>query len=101
MQVDPIRCRENFFVRGLIHLPIIGAAETFRWGVWGSLSRENSETLLKMDDDPGRGELPAMFSWLSTRIPEYPDTGQNRSSRIVLGLVFVFAPAQTKHEWLL
>jgi len=24
----------DFFVRGLIHLPIIGAAETFRWGVW-------------------------------------------------------------------
>ena len=21
-----------------------------------------------------RGDLPAMFSWLSTRIPEYPDT---------------------------
>jgi hypothetical protein len=64
----------DFFVRGIIHLPIIGAAETFRWGVWGSLSRENFETLLKMDDDPKRVELPPMFSWLSTRIPEYPDT---------------------------
>jgi hypothetical protein len=64
----------DFFVRGLIHLPIVGAAETFRWGVWGSLSRENFETLLKMDDDPKRTELPPMFSWLSTQIPEYPDT---------------------------
>ncbi|MGA9070589.1 MAG: DUF2199 domain-containing protein [Terracidiphilus sp.] len=65
---------ENFFVRGLIHLPIIGAAETFRWGVWGSLSRENFEMLLKMDGDPKRTELPRMFSWLSCRIAEYPDT---------------------------
>lgn len=65
---------EYFFVRGLIHLPIIGAAETFRWGVWGSLSRENFETLVKMDEDPKRIELPAMFSWLSSQIPEYPDT---------------------------
>lgn len=64
----------DFFVRGLIHLPIIGTAETLRWGVWGSLSRENFETLLKMDDDPNRVELPPMFSWLSTKIPEYPDT---------------------------
>jgi len=64
----------DFFVRGIIHLPIIGAAETFRWGVWGSLSRENFETLLKMDEDPKRVELPPLFSWLSTRIPEYPDT---------------------------
>jgi len=65
---------EYFFVRGLIHLPIIGTGETFRWGVWGSLSRENFEKLLAMDEDPKRTELPAMFSWLSTRIPEYPDT---------------------------
>ncbi len=65
---------EYFFVRGLIHLPIIGAGETFRWGVWGSLSRENFEKLLEMDEDPKRTELPSMFSWLSSRIGEYPDT---------------------------
>jgi hypothetical protein len=64
----------DFFVRGLIHLPIIGAAETFRWGVWGSLSRENFETLRSMHDDRKRVDLPPMFSWLSNRIPEYPDT---------------------------
>lgn len=64
----------DFFVRGLIHLPIIGTAETFRWGVWGSLSKSNFETLLRMDQDPKRAELPAMFSWLSSDIPEYSDT---------------------------
>ena len=64
----------DFFVRGLIHLPIIGAAETFRWGVWGSLSRENFNTLLKLDGKEERVDLPHMFSWLSTKIPEYPDT---------------------------
>ena len=65
---------QDFFVRGIIHLPIIGAAETLRWGVWGSLSRDNFQTLIKMNDDPKRVELPPMFSWLSTQIPEYPDT---------------------------
>jgi hypothetical protein len=29
---------------------------------------------LKMDRNPKRVELPPMFSWLSNRIPEYPDT---------------------------
>jgi hypothetical protein len=29
---------------------------------------------LKKHEDPKRIELPAMFSWLSTQIPEYPDT---------------------------
>ncbi len=65
---------EYFFVRGIIHLPIIGVAETFRWGVWGSLSRENFNKLQEIDDNPSRTELPHMFSWLSTQIPEYPDT---------------------------
>ena len=43
-------------------------------GVWGSLSRTNFETLLRMDRTHEHAELPAMFSWLSSSIPEYPDT---------------------------
>lgn len=65
---------EGFFVRGVIHLPIIGAAETFRWGISGSLSCDNFNKLREMDQSPTRTELPTMFSWLSNRIPEYPDT---------------------------
>ncbi len=64
---------ESFFVRGLIHLPIIGAADSFRWGVWGSLSRPNFEALLKSENGD-IVELPPMFSWLSSQIPGYPDT---------------------------
>jgi len=64
----------DFFVRGIIHLPIVGTTETLRWGVWGSLSRENFERLMKMDDDPKRTDAPPMFSWLSNRIDEYSDT---------------------------
>jgi hypothetical protein len=65
---------EYYFVRGVIELPIIGTSEMFRWGVWGSLSRENFEKLMAMNDDPARVELPPMFSWLSSKIDEYPDT---------------------------
>ena len=64
----------DFFVRGSIHLPIIGSGETFRWGVWGSLSRENFEALVRMIDEPERVELEPMFSWLSSKIDGYPDT---------------------------
>jgi hypothetical protein len=65
---------KDFFVRGIINIPIFGTAEEFRWGVWGSLSRENFETLLAMNDDPARKELQPMFSWLSTDISDYPET---------------------------
>lgn len=64
---------EHYFIRGLIYLPIIGTKETFRWGVWGSLSRENFEKFLATIDSPTRGELPPMFSWLSSWIEEYDD----------------------------
>ncbi|HEU4477625.1 MAG TPA: DUF2199 domain-containing protein [Pyrinomonadaceae bacterium] len=65
---------EYYFIRGNIHLPIIGTTETFNWGVWGSLSHENFEKFLATVDDPNRAELPPMFSWLSSSIDEYPDT---------------------------
>ena len=65
---------EHYFTRGVIPLPIIGTTETFRWGVWGSLSRENFQKLIAMNDDPKRAELDPMFSWLSSRIDEYPET---------------------------
>jgi hypothetical protein len=64
----------DHFVRGIIHLPILGAAETFRWGVWGSLSRANFESLLRADQLQTRPEGAEMFSWLSSSLPEYPDT---------------------------
>jgi len=64
----------DFFVRGVIHLPIIGTNETLCWGVWGSLSKDNFQKLQELDDSPQRAELPAMFSWLSNQISEYPDT---------------------------
>jgi hypothetical protein len=65
---------KEFFVRGIIPLPVIGTAESFSWGVWGSLSRENFEKLRKMDDHHTTAELQPMFSWLSNKIDGYPDT---------------------------
>ena len=65
---------ERFFIRGIVHLPIIGTAETFRWGVWGSLSKENFQKLVSVFDDTNRVDLPPMFSWLSNQIEEYEDT---------------------------
>jgi hypothetical protein len=65
---------EDFFVRGLIHLPILGAAESLCWGVWGSLNRDNFQKLMSMENDPDCVNLPPMFSWLSTNIADYPDT---------------------------
>ena len=68
---------QHFFVRGVIHLPIIGTAETFCWGVWGSLSKENFEKLVRTWEEPEPVELPPMFSWLSNQIEEYEEDTLN------------------------
>lgn len=65
---------EHFFARGIIQLPIIGSAENLCWGVWGSVSRANFNSLIDNDRVSEPVHLPPMFSWLSTQISDYPDT---------------------------
>jgi hypothetical protein len=71
---DYCQIDDDYFVRGLIRLPIIGTDQCFSWGVWGSLSKNSFDLLIEKDGDPASVELPAMFSWLSTQISGYPDT---------------------------
>jgi len=65
---------ESFFVRGVLEVPIVGTGEDFRWGIWGSLSRVNFETLIRADHSGECIEKREMFSWLSTSIPNYSET---------------------------
>ena len=90
---------EYYFVRGIIHLPIIGTNETLRWGVWGSLSRASFETMLLMNDNPKRVELPGMFSWLSNSIEDYPDTLNLKMTAYIqeLGTRPIFALQESDH----
>ena len=75
---------KNFFVRGVIQLPIIGTAETFCWGVWGSLSKGSFDKYIALDESE-QVEVPPMFSWLSTRIEEYEDDTLNLKMMAYLG----------------
>lgn len=68
---------EHYFVRGVIHVPIVGTADTFCWGVWGSLSRQNFEKLIAALNDADPIELLPMFSWLSNQIEEYDEDTLN------------------------
>ena len=65
----------DFFVRGVLEIPIRGTAEAFGWGVWASLSQKHFERYVEIfeADPPPSGEGP-WFGWLSNRLPNYPDT---------------------------
>lgn len=64
----------DFFVRGLIEIPIIGFQEPFRWGAWVSLSKKNFLRMVELWDDPRIVDEPPYFGWLSNNIPAYPNT---------------------------
>lgn len=65
---------EDFFVRGVIEIPIQGRADHFGIGAWVSLKEENFrryEELFDAEEPSGDGPY---FGWLCNRIAGYPDT---------------------------
>lgn len=66
---------EHFFVRCVLRLPIIGAAEDwFAYGAWCTLSRKNFDIYLDAFDAGASEGLGPWFGWFSNRLPGYPDT---------------------------
>lgn len=68
--------RLNYFIRGVLHVPVPELADTLRYGVWSSLSERSFERVLELWDDERRTAEPPYFGWLSNAIRGYPDTLQ-------------------------
>ncbi|MBO2458344.1 DUF2199 domain-containing protein [Actinomadura violacea] len=72
---------QAFFVHGLVEIPVTDTGETFSWGVWVSLSRDNFDRTVILWETPGRESEPAYFGWLSTSLPLYsPATGDLKTN---------------------
>jgi hypothetical protein len=65
---------EQWFVRAVLEVPVIGHREKLEWGVWGSLSEENFRRYRETFDDNDQSRIGPMFSWFSSRLPGYPNT---------------------------
>jgi hypothetical protein len=61
---------EDFFVRGVIKIPVDHAPLPFGIGVWVSLKHEH---FLKYVQFPESAEIGPFFGWLCTRINYYPE----------------------------
>lgn len=64
----------NFFVRGVLEIPLKETGEVFGWGAWVTLSKAHFDRyaeLFEVDPPPGEGPW---FGWFSNRLPGYPDT---------------------------
>jgi len=61
----------DFFVHGVIEIPVHGYEHEFGWGVWVSHKRENFEIYRAHFDSSAIGPF---FGWLCTEINYYPDS---------------------------
>ena len=59
---------KDFFVRGVIMVPIKNSADTFGVGVWVSQKRENFQLYL---DNFDSADIGPFFGWLCNRISHY------------------------------
>ena len=67
---------EEFFIRGMLEVPIEGAREPFSWGLWVSQSRESFERYVETYDKDQSDD--GSFGWLAASLPGYdrsPDGG--------------------------
>ncbi|HEV3479541.1 MAG TPA: DUF2199 domain-containing protein [Gaiellaceae bacterium] len=64
----------NYFIRGVLELPIVDSPDRLGYGVWSSLSEDSFSRVVDLWDDPARTDEPAYFGWLSNSLPAYPET---------------------------
>jgi hypothetical protein len=62
---------EDFFVRGVIEIPVHDYEHEFGWGVWVSHKKENFETYRKHFDS---ADIGPFFGWLCNEIEYFADS---------------------------
>jgi hypothetical protein len=62
---------EQYFIRGVIEIPVHDYHDSFGFGVWVSQKEEN---FLRYVQEPQSKQVGPFFGWLCTRIDFYPET---------------------------
>jgi len=70
----------DFFVRGVIQIPVHDYEHTFDWGVWVSQKKENFELYREHFSDGV--QIGPFFGWLSTRIDYYAQDTLNLKTSV-------------------
>jgi hypothetical protein len=65
---------EDFFIRGILLIPIAGMDAEFGLGVWVSLSYANFQRYVELYDATDLAGEGPYFGWFSNRLPWYPET---------------------------
>ncbi|SHF98066.1 hypothetical protein SAMN05444351_1522 [Geodermatophilus nigrescens] len=64
---------EEFFVRGLVRVPVAGLDEPFQWGLWVSVARDDLVQMAEAWETPGRESMPAAQGQLANNLPVFDE----------------------------
>ena len=64
----------EFYLKGLLELPVHGITQPFVWGVWLSVSEESHGRFVALFQDENRRAGESFFGWLCNSLPGYPET---------------------------
>ena len=67
--------RSAYFIRGVLDVPIVGADEPFRWGVWVSQAEETFERYVDTFGEDPTGLKS--FGWLLANLPGYRELDED------------------------
>jgi len=71
---DCVIDENQFFLKGLLELPVLGTEARFVWGVWLSVSEASYLRFAELFQDAQREAGESFFGWLCNSVPDYPDT---------------------------
>jgi hypothetical protein len=66
--------KKEFYLRGCLHIPVLGHSEKFIWGVWVSVSQATFWRIDELWEANVRDDEPPFFGWLCNDLPVYPQT---------------------------
>lgn len=64
---------KDFYIRGVIEIPVIGLEQPFLWGTWVSVSEEDYRRYIELFDAEGQENEPPFFGMLNHTPPGYPE----------------------------
>lgn len=71
----------DYFIRGILEIPIHGVQDPFIWGIWVSASEKSFFRYVETYNDPVEGD--GFFGWVCNSISMYP-TAEPRPADIYI-----------------
>lgn len=73
-QDDCVLDDKEFYLKGLLEIPVRDSSQGVTWGVWLSVSDDSYARFSELFANPARSAGESFFGWLCNSIPGYPDT---------------------------